>query len=458
MAHVSRAYFLSKEHAAYSARSSSSLLGRSNDRYDDREMDSTAEEIVERPSVFPLFSLPHELQCLILQFAINDGTSPTTLLCLSPHLYQDVISLLYSDIEINSKKQLQAFSSAISGSHKYAAEYARSFTFTIIGVPGGATQGGRESTPSSPRLRPSQIRQLDNRLLLASQAAQLCPKIEHCNFQMFGVRHSSLLTSNEYIIEEANAFQSALSGLKSLKSFSWTTAKEDLTVRGFSVAVVDLIFEPLIEGLEEAALDIATDGHRIARVKGDLLRYRHPLEQITLHNCKFPSDEGRKFFQLFAKTHPDDDEFLLFPQLDLICIRKAAHVNPVYVAFLALFWQSQIDFVSTQSRQSSNWNPILVMEDAYVGSIYGPKMEDDLIRHAMRQLLESCLCKEQEKAPSSNAYIRALEESVQMGVHLDSRLCERIRSMQQWQRDDLIRKACNRVHIKHIQGTIASYQ
>jgi len=416
----------------------------------------TETETVEKDSTFAIFLLPLELQRLVLLFALNNGTSPTTLFTLSPHLYPHVLSLLYSHVDISSRKQLQSFLSTTSGSHKYAKDHARSFTLNVAGVPGGNTLGGRESTPGSP----AQGRQLDDRLLLASKAMQLCPKLEHCSLRMFGVRHSSLLTSNDYITEEANAFRSALSELKHLKSFSWTTAKEDVGSVGFSVAVVDLIFEPLIEGLEEAALDIDLDGRRIVRTRGDSLRYYHPLEEITLHHCIFPSNQGKPFFQLFTKTHPDDSSFLLFPRLTLVCIRKATNVSPVNVAFLALFWQILLDkgSSSTTSLQPINWDPVLVMEDVYVGSIWGPRMVDDLIQQEMEHLVEASLVEEQGKMTSSNVYIRALEESVEMGVKLDAELSTFVRSMQQWQRDDLIRKACNRVDIKHIEGSIASYQ
>lgn len=426
----------------------------------DQKMD-TETETLERHGVFSFFSLPLELQHLILFFAYSNGTSPTTLLTLSPRLYPHVLSLLYTHVAISSKKQLHRFLTTASASHKHAKEYTRRFTLNVAGVPGGNTQGGRESTLGSPRLGLSHgSRQLDNRLLLASKAVQSCPKLEHCDLRMFGVRHSSLLTSHDYIAEEASAFRSALSGLKHLQSFSWTTAKEDVASVGFSVAVVDLVFEPLIEGLEEAALDLDLDGRRIRRGKGDSLRYHHPLEKVTLHHCIFPSNQGKQFFQLFTKTHPDDCDFLLFPRVNLVCIRKATNVSPINVAFLALFWQLHLErsFSSIISRQPLDWNPILVMEDVYVGSIWGPKMADDLIQQEMEQLVNACLGKEEEKTTSSNAYIRALEESVEMSARLDQELSALVRSMQQWQRDHLIRKARSRVHIKHIEGSIASYQ
>lgn len=406
---------------------------------------------------FRLLSLPFELQGLILSLSLDSGVSPTCLACLSPDLHSVIVSLLHTHIYLPSIDHLIRFLAPLSGSRKYATQYARSFTFSIPGVPGGSTHGGRESAPGSPNA--SQARQLNNRLLLASQAIQLCPNLRDCSLEMFGVRHSSLLTSNDYIADETNAFRIAVSQLKNLTTFAWTTPKENSNFVGFSVAVVDLAFGPLIEGLEEAAIDMDLDGRRIARPKGDVLRYRHPLEEITLHHCIFPSNQGKHFFHLFAKAHPDDEDCLLFSQVKVICIKKAINVNPHYVAFLALFWQLLIDRSSLKEMQAPEWNPIIILEDVYVNSIWGPRLTRDLIVDNLKQLIESHLVDDSEKVEMShNAYIRALEESVEAKAKLDQQMHEQLHSLQGSQRDDLIRRASERIKIGFVEGAIAGFQ
>jgi hypothetical protein len=282
-------------------------------RCHEEAMDSLSNTAVKR-GIFPFLSLPHELQIAILAESLDRGVSVTTLLCLARHLHPEIILLLYTHIFISSNEQLKLFLGGNSSLTKHTAQYARTLTVSLHGVPGSSVD-------------PNQTRQIDKRLLLASRAIQLCPNISHCSLQMFGVRHSSLL-SDGHINEETTAFRIALSHLKSLKSFSWLTPKENLNFVGFSVAVVDLAFEPLIHGLEVAAMDMDVDGHRVI-VKDGSQRYVHPLEEVTLHHCIFPSDRGRLFFQLFTKRHPDDPSSLLFPRLKVINIKRACNVDSI---------------------------------------------------------------------------------------------------------------------------------
>lgn len=405
---------------------------------------------------FRFRSLPQELQFIILSLALEAGTSPTNLLSLTPALYADVVFLLYSRLAIPSIEKLHHFLSSTSNSSKYAKDYTRSITFHIPGVPGGNMIGGRTSVPGSP----AKTRNLDDRLLRTSQAILLCPNLRHCSIEMYGVRHSSLLTSNDYIAEEANAFRKAISQLKHLQTFTWIPPE---TSQGISVAFVDLTFEPLIEGLEEAALDLDSTGRRRRLNDEDKSqRYHHPLEQITLHNAIFPSNQGRAFFRLFATKHPDDEEFLLFPRLNLICIKKSTNVNPINVAFLALSWQLYLDRDSEYTYQAFNWNPIIEMEDVFVGSLWGPIMTDNLIRQHVEHLVQSCYsCTNREQAAiahSDNAYIRALEESVEMNVKLDEEVKEQIKQMSQQQLERLVSMACKRIRVQSVEGAVASYQ
>lgn len=396
--------------------------------------------------------LPFELQRLILSLALDTGASPACVASLSWPLHSFVVSRLYSHIHLPSLDHLLLFLSAPSGTQREAALHARSFTLSIPGVPGGSTMGGRESAPGSPNV--SQARHLDERLLLASRAIQMCPLVQHCSLEMFGVRHSSLLTSNDFIADESNAFRTAISSLKALHTFAWTTPRENVNFVGFSVAIVDLVFEPLVEGLELAALDMHADGRRVAKPKADSQRYRHPLREITLHHCIFPSNHGKHFFQLFAKTHPDDGACLLFPHLSLISIKKAINVDPHNVAFLALFWQMILDRDAT----SSDWNPSIVLEDVFVKSIWGVRLTGDLINVCLNRLVALHLVKAEEVAASNNKFIRALEESIESSVKLDEEMCAKLQSMSQHHRESLIARASQRIKVGFVEGAIAGYE
>lgn len=338
---------------------------------------------------FCFTSLPYELQRTVISYALanTQDVSPVALLLTCKALYDLVLPLLYTHVHLSSiqstlaliegrtKKSLlcsRGFTGGFSG-----CPSTRRFTFTLIGVPGGSTRGGRESAPPSPKHMEEKVNALSNeRLLLAAKAIMFFPSIEHCSFYMFGVRHSTLLTSSQYLTEESDTFSQAISQLRSLKSFSWVTPTENVNFVGLSVAVVDLAIAPLVEGLTLAALDMGADGSRVRRIKGDLERFSHPIQSIKLHHCIFPMSTYTRdsLFQLFTQVHPDDEDWALFPHLQTVGIKSSTNVNPRDVAYLALFWQLRLDqsmrklltaAEKYQLETCPDWNPIITLSDVF---------------------------------------------------------------------------------------------
>lgn len=420
---------------------------------------------------FQLQDLPYELQEAILRIAFKDPSISRLSLLTTCNLWKDItLLILYSDIELCSIQQCLTFLDAESGAKKYSHLHTRNFTFTLIGVPGGSTRGGRESAPSSPNLGSKKTDERlrgNNRLLLASRAALHCPLAEHCTFEMFGVRHSSLLTSSEYLDEEANTFRSALANLKQLKSFSWITPRVNHNFVGFSVAVVDLAIAPMVEGLQAAATDIDDSGRRILLDGGSLERFTHPLQRITLHHCIFPTTAypNESLFLLFAQSHPDDEDWLLFPQLQEIVIRTATNVDPKAVAFLALIWQLRLDAFMIESHprvilhqlqhKNAAKDPKIVLSDTFVNSIWGPRVTKDLIDLHLNTFLMTVQEPDNPEQLSANPLIRALEESANTQPSLSERWKTRLQKLQEWQRKEIIQRARERVVISSVADAIA---
>lgn len=427
--------------------------------------------LVSQQANFPLQDLPYELQEVILRIAFEDSTISRLALLTTCKLFKKItLTKLYSDIEICSIRQCLKFLDEKSSAKIYAPSHTRDFTFTLIGVPGGSTRGGRESAPSSPNLEGKKIDHNlrgNDRLLLASRAVLLCPLIEKCTFEMFGVRHSSLLTSSEYLDEEANTFKTALASLKHLKSFAWITPRVNHNFVGVSVAVVDLAISPLVEGLQAAATDIDDSGRRISLERGSLARFTHPLQQITLHHCIFPTTaySNESLFLLFAQSHPDDEDWLLFPQLQKVIIRTANNVDPKAVAFLALIWQLRLDTIMIESHpptiihqlnhQNAATDPKIILSDTFVNSIWGPRVTENLISLHLENFLMSVKQPNSSEQPSSNPLIRALEESANSQPTLSERWQIRLQKLQDWQKKEILLRARERVVISSVADAIA---
>ncbi|PWN33515.1 uncharacterized protein FA14DRAFT_62986 [Meira miltonrushii] len=420
---------------------------------------------------FPMQDLPYELQEAILRIAFQDPSVSRLSLLTTCKLWKNIIvTALYSDIELCSIRQCLGFLDDRSSAKKHAPLHTRNLTFTLIGVPGGSTRGGRESAPSSPNLGSKKIDERlrgNNRLLLASRAVLLCPLVEQCTFEMFGVRHSSLLTSSEYLDEEANTFRSALANLKHLKSFAWITPRVNHNFVGFSVAVVDLAISPMVEGLQAAATDIDDAGRRITLEKGSLDRFSHPLQRITLHHCIFPTTAypNESLFLLFAQSHPDDEDWLLFPQLQEIVIRTATNVDPKAVAFLALTWQLRLDSSMIESHtqvvlhqlqhKKAAKDPKIVLSDTFENSIWGPRVTKDLIDLHLKAFVMDVQEPNSPEQPSANPLIRALEESANTQSTLSKKWKTRLRKLQEWQRKEILHRARERVVISSVADAIA---
>jgi hypothetical protein len=76
----------------------------------------------------------------------------------------------------------------------------------------------------------------------------------------------------------------------------------------------------------------------------------------------------------------------------------------------------------------------------------------------MKQLIRKALASDSLQDASSNPYIRALEESVELSVKLDGPCSQYVRSLDSWQREELLQKACRRVKIEVVEGFVAGYQ
>lgn len=424
-----------------------------------------------RSAKFPLQDLPYELQETIIRIAIQEPENSRLAFLTVCKLCKDITTVsLYSHIQICSIPQCLRFLENDSGAKKYAHLHTRNFTFTLIGVPGGSIKGGRESAPSSPKLETKKIDDRlrgNDRLLLASRAVHLCPLIEHCTFEMFGVRHSSLLTSTNYLDEEANSFRSALSRLKYLQSFAWITPRVNHNFVGVSVAVVDLAIAPMVEGLQAAATDMDDSGRRILRKKGALDRFPHPLRCITLHHCIFPTPaySNESFFLLFAQSHPDDEDWFLFPQLQEIIVRTANNVDPKMVAYLALIWQLRLDpflynshppvLLHQLEHPKAAKDPKIILSDTFVNSIWGPRVTGDLIDMHLKTFLEPISQPDSQEQPSSNPLIRALEESTNTQPTLSEKWKARLQNLNDWQKKKILQRARQRVLISTVADAIA---
>lgn len=405
-------------------------------------------------------ALPTELQQSIIALAVQPGScvSIVALLCTCRSIYNLALPVVYSHINLSSITQTVALLDGKSldrekernklvaesgdGPSGTATKHARCFSFSLVGVPGGNPRGGRESALSSPErreraqqdndssarsnARPSEAGQTvsgsitsalgNERLLLAARAMLLCPMLEQCSISMFGKRHS-FLTSPAYLADEAGSFRDALAQLQHLRSFAWVTPRENDNFVGFSVAVVDLAFPPMIEGLQTAALDMTADGRRVKRPVGALDRYAHPLESITLHHAIFPTSKYPRdsFFCLFAQGHPDDSDWALFPRLYRIVIRTACNINPRDVAYLALSWQLRVDKAMQemlsaveqyQLNCSPEWNPVMELSDVFVnrcvkGFLRREKLLGRCHSGKLTRLLCSCFLRPSEPVAAS---------------------------------------------------------
>lgn len=373
---------------------------------------------------FPFRGLPYELQSAILAHALADANdvSAVALLQTSRTTHQMALPILYEHITLSSIAQTLRFlagaASAQSSRRSPHASLTRRLTFSIAGVPGGSTRGGRDSAPCSPdQSAETADGKNSERLLLAAQAILLCPALEHCSIDMFGVRHSTLLTSPAYLTKEASTFRVAMRQLGNLRSFSWVPPPANTNFVGFSVAVVDLAFAPLIEGLHTAAIDMTPDGRRTLREKGARDRYAHPLESITLHHCIFPMSTHPRdsLFQLLAQVHPDDEDWALFPRMQRLCIKTANNVEPRHVAFLALFWQLRLDpamhgllsDVETHQRaQCPDWDPTVVLSDAFVNRQVSEREANDAVADPFAHIVASG-----DRASRVKAYVSASRSS-----------------------------------------------
>lgn len=479
-----------------------------------------------------LLAFPFEVQRAILAHCLD--VHVTALLQTCTHIHDACLPLLYTDIRLTTLRALVCFVRPTSGAHRHASSWTRSFALNLPGVP-----GGRVPSPVAPASAPAPAPASENgegvdpdteaspqdRLLLAAKAMLLCPLAEAVSIEMYGVRHSPLLTDPTAIDAERTTFQHALAALPRLRRFRWITPESARFV-GFSVAVVDQAFAPLVEGLYDAATGqepIPGDGQgdegetedededeeeeEEEEEEWDLqqeeaeeaeeerrLRHesengqaalalgpwvpvgpgqgQHPLEDIELHHVQFASDRGRRLFSLLGSAGPQGH---LFARLSSVTVRSAINVAPAGPAFLALVWELRRSPHVGSSREwqrgggqereeAEEARPRrILLADAFISSIWGDRVTTQSIREQVEAILASA-CDGPTKAepPSSNSnnpYIRALEESVGIAASRDLKLpahmAAQLPKLRDWQRQEIVLGAVDRVEILTIEKAIA---
>lgn len=259
-------------------------------------------------------------------------------------LFRDLfLPKLYSSITLYSVDQLCRFVSPSSGSHTYSPLYTNdSLTINIPGVPGG---GDGTMIPTALGMARSR-----DRLLLASQALALCPRVLKVSLEFFSIRHSEILTSDEFRNTEARALEEAVKGLKEVRYFRWVPPRCDPSaIMGLSIVIVDQVIPSLAKGLVGCT----------------------NLETLELWNTMLPSSGGADLAAALihiATSRPADRCLNL--NLNL---RSVTGLEPKTVSDLALATP-----------------PIKVnIADGFVGSIWGARIDKGAVEECMRDTLDS---------------------------------------------------------------------
>ncbi|GAC93054.1 hypothetical protein PHSY_000615 [Pseudozyma hubeiensis SY62] len=346
-----------------------------------------------------LTSMPSEILHLIAQSYIDDLSSTSSNNILSVlttcTLFRNLLlPKLYASISIYSVNQLCLFVAPSSGAHICSPEYTvDSITINIPGVPGGGDGTFATSAKGMARSR--------DRLLLASQALSLCPRVRNVSLEFFSIRHSEILTSDEFRWKEAKAFEDAVKGLERVEKFRWVPPRCDANaIMGLSIVIVDQVIPSLAKGLMGCG----------------------QLQTLELWNVMLPESGGADLAQSLIHI---SNQRAGRAGLELN-LRSVTGLDPKTVSDLAL------------ARPPVKVN----IADGFVGSIWGARINKHVVEECMRHTLDPT-----GSASSSN---RSSPDSSQASSISTSRATTPELLIQ-----DTLTKASENVRITVLQGGIA---
>ncbi|SPO27091.1 uncharacterized protein UTRI_10552_B [Ustilago trichophora] len=360
-----------------------------------------------------LVSLPPEILHLIANAYITDldpSSNNITSVLSTCKLFHDLfVPKFYSSICIYSVDQLSRFVSPTSGAHTFCPLYTlNSLTINIPGVPGGG-DGTLPFTTAAAHMSRSRDH-LRDRLLLASRALSLCPSVQQVSLEFFSIRHSEILTSDEFRATEASAFENAIRGLKRVKHLRWVPPSCDANaIVGLSIVIVDQVIPALAKGLVGCA----------------------ELETLELWNAMLPLAGGAELAKslIHISTNRAREVHRSGPTLNL---RSVTGLDPKTVSDLALASP-----------------PVKVnIADGFIGSIWGARIDKLAVEECMRDALD--LNSGSSSSSSSSSSAGSTPSSSEASSIATSRATTPELLIQ-----DTLAKASENVRIRVLQGGIA---
>ncbi|SPO27435.1 uncharacterized protein UTRI_10552 [Ustilago trichophora] len=357
-----------------------------------------------------LVSLPPEILHLIANAYISDldpnSNNITSVLSTCKLFHNLFVPKFYSSICIYSVDQLSRFVSPTSGANSFCPLYTlNSLTINIPGVPGGG-DGTLPFTTAAAHMSRSRDH-LRDRLLLASQALSLCPSVRQVSLEFFSIRHSEILTSDEFRATEARAFENAIRGLKRLKHLRWVPPSCDANaIVGLSIVIVDQVIPALARGLVGCA----------------------ELETLELWNAMLPLGGGAELAKSLIRisTNRAREDYTNGPTLNL---RSVTGLDPKTVSDLALASP-----------------PIKVnIADGFIGSIWGARIDKLAVEECMRDALD----------PNGSSSSRASSAGSSPSSSEASSIATSRATTPELLIQDTLAKASENVRIRVLQGGIA---
>lgn len=254
---------------------------------------------------------------------------------------------VYSSIFLFSLDQIASFLAPTSGSHKYCSLHTTdSVVINIPGVPGGG-DGTLSSSSGNGKQRSR------DRLLLTARVLAQCPQAQHISLEFFSIRHSEVLTSEDFRKQEAEEFEHALQQMNSLKTFRWIPPRrEPSAIMGLSIVVVDQVIDSLAKGLAGC----------------------RQLRTLELWNTMLPATGGLAL----AKT-----------LLAIATTRRAQEADASLTLSLNLRSVTGLDpKVVTGIAMTSPYIRVNIA-DGFIGSIWGPRINHDVITDNAMELINA---------------------------------------------------------------------
>ncbi|EPQ28276.1 uncharacterized protein PFL1_04103 [Pseudozyma flocculosa PF-1] len=324
------------------------------------------------PSPPPLTALPLEIIHHVVQSFVDDlgrANNVTSLLTTSKQLHAIVLPKLYSSIHLRSLSQVDSFLFPSSAARRICADLTTgTFRVDIAGVPGGGDGGGLAD----------EQRLATDRLLRVSRALLLCPNVAHVSFEFFSLRHSEFTTPTEFRLAERHTFEAAVRQLARLKSFYWGPPKAEATnIQGLSIAVVDSVVGPLVAGLmsDKAHFErLELRNAMLPTLGGGLNVLRAALSFLQSIKTDAPATSGPGEVQTEAQA-----------QRIKLTMSSVTNVDPCLVAGLVIGIAQPA--LGKLRPQESNAIEVHVT-DAFVESVWGPRLDTDQVKKAIYELFE----------------------------------------------------------------------